>query len=126
MNKCGLGFYYTTILLVSRSELFLKISHTLYLVQNIFRLDYAHFYEVWCSQVFQQFYSSMILNIPISSRPDDLHKFLKFFLPDGQYVFIKGRDARGNRNACAVVKSHVDVTSGIEIHLSNFIKILIA
>ena len=71
-------------------------------------------------------YSSMILNIPISSRLDDLHKFFfSFFLPDGQYIFIKGRDAQGNsRNACAVVKSDVDI--GIEIHLSNFIKILIA
>ena len=69
----------------------------------------------------------MILSIPISSCPDDLHKsFLVFFLPDGQYVFIKGRDAQGKRNACAVVKSDVNVTSGIEIHLSYFIKILIA
>ncbi|XP_078314155.1 uncharacterized protein LOC111131446 [Crassostrea virginica] len=34
----------------------------------------------------------------------------------GQYIFIKGRDAQGNsRNACAVVKSHVDVTSDMQI-----------
>ena len=88
MNKCGLGFYYTTILLVSRSELFLKISHTMYLVQNIFRLDYAHFYEVWCSQVFQQFYSSMILNIPISSRPDDLHKIFLVLIYQMDSMFL--------------------------------------
>ena len=50
--------------------------------------------------------------------------YLFFFLPDGKYIYIKGRDAHGNsRNASAVVESDVAVTSGIESHLSNLMKI---
>ena len=46
-----------------------------------------------------------------------------FLLPDGKYIYIKGRDAQGNSNAFAVVESDVTVTSGIESHLSNLTKI---
>ena len=47
-----------------------------------------------------------------------------FVLPDGKYIYIKGRDAQGHsRNASAVVESDVSVASGIESHLSNLMKI---